>query len=149
MVHTAEQIVLFYVHFSLSESDALVFRDAHMADNLQWWAELTGDRSVFWAASAHTANAPGLRIAVPPQPDLRFPSAGSYLRRLYGEQYLSIGFTFDHGAVNIGEGATADMPPAPKNWYEHPGCAHRCRCGHSSSSSASRSGCWPAVGAVH
>jgi erythromycin esterase-like protein len=120
MVHTAQQIVLFSVHFSLSDSDALVFRDAHAANNLKWWAELTGDRIAFWAASAHTANAPGLRIAVPPQPDLRFPSAGSYLRRRYGEKYLSIGFTFDHGAVNIGEGASADMPPAPKGWFEHP-----------------------------
>jgi erythromycin esterase-like protein len=120
MVRTAQLIVLFYVHFSLSDSDALIFRDAHMADNLQWWAEFTGDRIAFWAASAHTANAPGLRIAVPPQPDLRFPSAGSYLRRQYGEQYLSIGFTFDHGAVNIGEGASADMPPAANNWFEFP-----------------------------
>jgi erythromycin esterase-like protein len=120
MVHTAQQIVLFYTHFSLSDSDALVFRDAHMADNLTWWAQLTGDRIAFWAASAHTANAPGLRIAVPPQPDLRFPSAGSYLRRRYGEKYLSIGFTFDHGAVNIGEGASADMPSARDRWFEHP-----------------------------
>ena len=33
---------------------------------------------------------------------------------------MSIGFTFDHGAVNIVEAASADMPSAPPSWFEHP-----------------------------
>ena len=37
--------------------------------------------------------------------DLRFASAGSYLRNWYGRRYLSIGFTFDHGSV-AGDPAT-------------------------------------------
>ena len=35
---------------------------------------------------------------------MRFPSVGSYLRRWYGPQYLSIGFTFDHGELRLGPG---------------------------------------------
>jgi Erythromycin esterase len=59
-------------------------------------------------------------IAVRPDPDLRFPSAGSYLRRWYGEHYRSIGFTFDHGTVTLGPGQTATMPPPAPGWFEQP-----------------------------
>lgn len=42
---------------------------------------------------------------------MRFPSAGSHLRDRYGPRYRSIGFTFDHARVDLGEGQTAAMPP--------------------------------------
>jgi erythromycin esterase len=71
---------LFFVHFSLSDSDALVYRDAHAAENLRWWREFSGDRIAYWAAAAHTANAPQLRIAVPPAPDLRYPGCHGPIR---------------------------------------------------------------------
>ncbi|MFF3223521.1 erythromycin esterase family protein [Nocardia suismassiliense] len=116
----ARQIVSFYKHYSLPFADSLVYRDSHAAQNLRWWREFTGDKIAYWAASAHTANAPELRIAVPPGPDLRFPSAGSYLRQWYGHQYLSIGFTFDHGAVSLGPDETAAMPPPAADWFEQP-----------------------------
>lgn len=119
-MHHAHQILSFYVHYSLPFADSLVYRDRHAAEHVRWWRELTGDRMAYWAASPHTANAPELRIAVPPEPDLRFPSAGSYLRDWYGERYLSVGFTFDHGTVSLGPGATADLPPPPPTWFEHP-----------------------------
>ena len=121
-LHTARQIVSFYEHYRLPQppaSDSLVYRDAHAARNLRWWQEFTGDKIVYWAASAHTANAPRLRITVPPGPDWRYPTAGSYLRSWYGQRYLSIGFTGDHGTVSLGpEGTTALPPPAP-DWFEH------------------------------
>jgi Erythromycin esterase len=33
---------------------------------------------------------------------------------------LSIGFTFDHGTVSLGPGATADLPPPRRAWFEQP-----------------------------
>ncbi len=119
-VQQARQIVSFYEHLSLPDADALVLRDARAAENLRWWRGFTGDKVAYWAASPHTANAPELRIADPPEPDMRFASAGSYLRRWYGQQYRSIGFTFDHGAVRLGPGETADAPPAAPGWFERP-----------------------------
>jgi len=116
----ARQILSFYEHYSLPEGDQFVYRDARAAENLRSWHELSRDKVAYWAASPHTANAPQLRIVVPPDPDMAFPSAGSYLRRWYGERYLSIGFTFDHGAVSLGDGGTAVMPPPALEWFERP-----------------------------
>lgn len=119
-LHHARQIVSFYEHFDLPFAEALVYRDAHAARNLRWWREFTGSKIAYWAASPHTANAPGLRIAVPPGPDMRFPSAGSYLRRWYGRGYVSIGFTFDHGTVSTDPGQTVTLPPPAPDWFERP-----------------------------
>jgi erythromycin esterase-like protein len=122
-LHNARQIVSFYEHYSLPQppaSDSLVYRDAHAAQNLRWWHHFSGDKIVYWAASAHTANAPHLRIAVPPDPDWRYPTAGSYLRRWYGQQYRSIGFTFDHGTVSLGPETTVALPPPAPDWFERP-----------------------------
>ncbi len=121
--HAAGQIVSFYEHYRLPQppaSDSPVYRDAHAARNLRWWQELTGDKIVYWAASAHTANAPRLRIAVPPGPDWRYPTAGSYLRRWYGQRYVSIGFTGDHGTVSLGPEGTKSLPPPAPDWFEYP-----------------------------
>jgi erythromycin esterase len=119
-LHHAQQIVSFYEHFNLPEGDALVYRDAHAAQNLKWWRDFSGDKVVYWAASPHIANAPELRIVGPPDQEMRFPSAGSYLRQWYGQRYLSIGFTFDHGAVSLGPGETATLPPPAPDWFERP-----------------------------
>jgi erythromycin esterase-like protein len=115
MVHTAEQIVLFYRHYNRPEAAQPRFRDAHTARNLRWWRGYAGDRIAFWAASAHTAVAPRLRLTDPARSDLRFASAGSYLRRWYGSGYRSIGFTFDHGSI-----AGAQQPAPERGWFEQP-----------------------------
>jgi erythromycin esterase-like protein len=101
-------------------SDSLVYRDAHAAQNLRWWHDFSGDKIAYWAASAHTANAPRLRIAVPPDPDWRYPTAGSYLRRWYGQRYRSVGFTFDHGTVSLGPEGTVALPQPAPDWFERP-----------------------------
>jgi erythromycin esterase-like protein len=122
-LHHARQIVSFYVHYSLPQppaSDSLVYRDAHAARNLRWWHRYSGDKVAYWGASAHTANAPRLRIVVPPDPDWRYATAGSYLRRWYGPRYVSIGFTFDHGTVSLGPGSTVTLPPPAPGWFERP-----------------------------
>jgi erythromycin esterase-like protein len=119
-LHHARQIVSFYEHFSLPDSDAPVYRDARVAQSLRWWHQFSGDKVAYWAASPHTANAPQMRIAMPPDPDISFPSTGSYLRRWYDQRYLSIGFTFDHGTVSLGAGETVAMPPPAGDWFEQP-----------------------------
>jgi erythromycin esterase-like protein len=119
-VHNARQIVSFYEHYSLPFNDSLVYRDRHAAENLRWWHRITGGKVAYWAASPHTAVAPRLRIGIPPDPDMRFPSAGSYLRRWYGDRYLSVGFTFDHGTVSLGAGQTVALPPPSSTWFEAP-----------------------------
>jgi erythromycin esterase-like protein len=100
----AGQIRSFYEYFNLSPQDAAQYRDRRAAVNLRWWRRHTGDKIAYWAASPHTANAPGLEVSQPPTPNVRFDSAGSYLRRWYGRRYRSIGFTFDNGIVSAGTG---------------------------------------------
>jgi len=119
-LHATRQIESFYEHFSMPQSKANVYRDAHAAQNLRWWQGMSDDKVAYWAASPHTANAPHLRIATPPQDDLRFASVGSYLRRWIGKRYLSIGFTFDRGNVNVGPDTTKAMPPPTSGWFERP-----------------------------
>ena len=121
-LHHARQIRSFYESYVLDMNEANQHREAHAAANLRWWRDYSGgDEIAYWAASPHTANAPRLRIALSaPYPDMRFASAGSYLRRWFGDGYLSIGFTFDHGAVYLGDGQTADQPKPKPGWFEKP-----------------------------
>jgi erythromycin esterase-like protein len=119
-LHTARQIVSFHEHFALPEPDSHAYRDAHAAENLVWWQQLTGHKIAFWAASPHTANAPQMRLTSPGGGDMRFASAGSHLRERYGERYLSIGFTFDHGRVGLGGAQAMDVPGPADGWFEQP-----------------------------
>ncbi|MFI7064969.1 erythromycin esterase family protein [Kribbella sp. NPDC050124] len=118
IVHHARQIVSFYEAFSLPENEIPAYRDARAAENVRWVRRHTGDKVVYWAASAHTANAPGLRVTAPPYPDTVFPSAGSYLKRWYGERYRILGFTFESGTT-LGPMGPIDMPPASPDWFEY------------------------------
>lgn len=61
-----------------------------------------------------------LRVIRPSTADWRYPTAGSYLRHWYGRRYVSIGFTFDHGSVSLGPGATATLRPPGPGWFERP-----------------------------
>ena len=120
VLHAATQIVSWHEHYAMSEAANTVYREARAARSLHWWQRLTGDRTAYWAASAHTADAPDLRIVRPGGTDLRFASAGSYLRRWYGDGYRSIGFTVDHGAVGTGPGRTVELTPPAPGWFEAP-----------------------------
>ncbi|MFI9819772.1 erythromycin esterase family protein [Streptomyces sp. NPDC052013] len=116
-LHNARQILSFYEFYALGEDEQSTYRDARAAENLRWWHDRTGGRTAYWAASPHTANAPGIRLT---QPDMGFASAGSYLRGWYGQDYRSIGFTLDHGTVATGAGRTAELPPPDPGWFEQP-----------------------------
>ena len=118
-LHNMNQIVAFYEHYAMEFDEQLVYRDARAAENLLWWRDRHPDhRIAYWAASPHTANAPELRL-VTPWGNWEYPSAGSHLRERLGEDYLSVGFTFDHGAVHGANGPVA-LPPAEDHWFEHP-----------------------------
>jgi erythromycin esterase len=119
-LHAATQIVSWHEHYAMSEAANTVYREARAAQSLRWWQRLTGARAAYWAASAHTADAPDLRIVRPGGTDLRFASVGSYLRRWYGDGYRSIGFTADHGTVGAGPGQTVDLDPPAAGWFEAP-----------------------------
>jgi erythromycin esterase-like protein len=134
----ARQIVAFYEYYTLDQPN---YRDRKLAQNLRWWRRYTGDKVVFWAANVHTANAPRLKVSVPPDV-LRFKAAGAYLRERYGGRYASIGFTFDHGAVNSGWGGPpftrrrsrcrarrAASPSTPRPGRSGRGCTPRRRSG--------------------
>jgi erythromycin esterase len=116
--HATRQIRAFYTAFTLPDNYA--FRDARAAENLRWWEQISGDRVVYWAAAAHTADVPDLTITLPPYPDARFASAGSYLRNWYGRSYVSVGFTFDHGAIDATPGNPVDLPGPLPEWFEYP-----------------------------
>ncbi|MEV4224519.1 erythromycin esterase family protein [Nonomuraea sp. NPDC049725] len=113
-LHHARQILSWYEAFALPFEDIYAYRDARAAENLRWWQRRTGDKVAYWAASAHTAAAPGLRVTLGGGPPLVFDNAGSYLRRWYGERYRSIGVQFDHGTLGTGSGCGVAPAPVPR-----------------------------------
>jgi erythromycin esterase-like protein len=121
----ARQILSFYELYSLQDPSAYFqYRDERSAQNLRWWRQRTGDKVAWSAHAGHTANAPD--ESIPSIPGLQFDSAGSHVRRWYGQRYRSIGFTFDHGAVNAGwdqppfEPQPVEVPPPAPEWAEAP-----------------------------
>ncbi len=110
-LHHARQILSWYEAFSLKDNYA--YRDSRAAENLRWWQRYTGDKVAYWAAAAHTADAPGLQV-VPGGQSVRFDSAGSHLRRWYGDAYRSVGVTFDHGTLNDGPGCGTAPATVPR-----------------------------------
>ena len=119
-LHAADQIVSFHEHYAMTEADNAVYREERAAQSLRWWQRLSGDRVAYWAASPHSVDARKLRLTRPDDTDLRFASAGSYLRDWYGRRYLSIGFTFDRGSVAGDAGAATELDPPQPSWFEAP-----------------------------
>ncbi|WP_237107942.1 erythromycin esterase family protein [Nonomuraea sp. MG754425] len=112
-LHNARQILSWYEAFSLPFEEIYAYRDARAAENLRWWQRRTGDKVAYWASTAHTAAAPGLRLTLG-GPPLVFDNAGSYLRRWYGDRYRSITVLFDHGTLGTGSGCGVAPAPVPR-----------------------------------
>ncbi|WP_369211410.1 erythromycin esterase family protein [Streptomyces flavofungini] len=74
-------------------TDAMLYRDRIMAENVAWWQQRTGDKIVLAAHNAHVA----LKTYAPDH----YPKVqGDFLREKLGGGYLSVGLTFDRGSFN-------------------------------------------------
>lgn len=120
VVHHATQIHSWYEAFSLPLPDISDYRDARAAENVRWWQRHTDARTVYWAATPHTADVPRVTVTEPGRPDNVFTNAGSHLKNWYGRDYVSIGISFDHGTYRTGTGETIDVPAAAADWFEYP-----------------------------
>jgi len=71
--------------------DQLNIRDASMAENISWMLSEAGDeaRIVLWAHNLHVTRKPA-------QPG--YGSMGNELERMYGDDHVVIGFSFDEGS---------------------------------------------------
>ncbi|HET6213139.1 MAG TPA: erythromycin esterase family protein, partial [Micromonosporaceae bacterium] len=98
-LHHSRAIVGFYEYYLRGE---VAVRDRYMAENVIWWREHVGGRSVFWAANVHTADGRPLEISYPPFPPAVHHTAGAFLRDHLGSGYRAIGGTFHRGSVNAG-----------------------------------------------
>jgi erythromycin esterase len=103
-LHHARVVVDFYEYHS---TESLGYAEQRLAENTIWWHQHTGDRIVYWGGSGHTANS-RTRSFSPSSTSEPEHNAGSYLRDHYGPRYVSIGLTFDHGAV------PDPVPPPPR-----------------------------------
>ncbi|MGH3322024.1 MAG: erythromycin esterase family protein [Streptosporangiaceae bacterium] len=98
-LHNAYTIMAYY---TFAARHPRGYRDQLMAHNLVWWRHRTGDKIVALSAIVHTAVDQDLGLSYPPRPLRTMKTAGAYLRDRYGHRYVSIGFTFGHGAVTSG-----------------------------------------------
>ncbi|AXK32552.1 erythromycin esterase family protein [Streptomyces armeniacus] len=74
--------------------EAMRYRDELMARNTAWWHRNTGHRILLAAHNGHTA----YETYAP----ARYPrTQGAYLRKLLGDDYLSVGTTFGRGAATV------------------------------------------------
>ncbi len=124
-VQHARQIVAFYEHYAYHLVDD-GYRDEQMAENLRWWHQYSGDKIAYWSTNAHSVRAESLDISVPPRGSLTFKPTGATLASLFGDGYVSIGLTYDHGTVNSGWSAPPfaarplETPTQPEDFHERP-----------------------------
>jgi erythromycin esterase len=74
-------------------------RDRFMAENVKWILdqEPPGAKIVLWAHNGHVATAPGAGQPVP---------MGAHLRRMYGDELVTLGFAFNQGAFRASDAST-------------------------------------------
>ncbi|MFJ8133931.1 erythromycin esterase family protein [Streptomyces hydrogenans] len=97
-------------------SDAMLYRDRLMAENVVWWQRQTGDKIALAAHNGHIA----LRTYIP---DTYPKVQGEFLRERLGSGYLSVGLTFGQGSFNaFGQDGTVrrfTIGPAAPGSVEH------------------------------
>ncbi|MFG3132602.1 erythromycin esterase family protein [Streptomyces tendae] len=78
--------------------DGLAELERTLADGVNWWQQLAGDKVVYWGGMAHTAvGAP--RTVSPSEPLESHQNMGGYLRERLGPDYRSVGLTMAHGSI--------------------------------------------------
>lgn len=74
-------------------------REVFIADTVQWWRRVSGDKVAYWGANAHTSSAPTLTHRTPEGAQTG-TMAGGYLEHRLGARYVSIGAVFHHGSIS-------------------------------------------------
>jgi erythromycin esterase-like protein len=93
-----------------------------MSDNLRWIAEQTGSaKMLVFAHRVHVAGTT-IRIQIPPAPGLspeaRLEPFGTYLRRQYGHNLVSIGGLIVEGAAGCKDYSSAHTVPMTTPTFE-------------------------------
>lgn len=98
-------------------------RDVYIADILRRWRSVHDHRLVYSAANAHTVAADHQTVSFPPVPPLERSLVGGRLRDEYGSGYVSIGLTFDHGAIragwDTGRPSVLPVPRPSRHFIDH------------------------------
>lgn len=94
----ARAILGWYVNFA-EETGFRGDREVFIADSIQWWQRLTGDKVAYWAANAHTTTAPRLTYRNPWERQTGTMAGGHLARRLHN-RYVAIGTWIHHGAIS-------------------------------------------------
>ena len=97
--HSARLVEQWEDMTSAGTSSAAV-RDRYMAENIQWLrSQAPGAKMMLWAHNYHVSNLAG--------------AMGSYLRKTYGADYLTMGFAFGTGGFNAvgGSGTSGALQP--------------------------------------
>ncbi|MEU6034591.1 erythromycin esterase family protein [Actinomadura sp. NPDC047616] len=112
-VRHAAAIVDFHVFHSFSHpiTDSLAHVERRMADNLVWWHEHTGTKIVHWGGLAHTAVGDPIG-----NHGASRRNTGAHLRDRFGDGYVSVAVTIDHGAVHGG----VPVPSPPETFADAP-----------------------------
>jgi erythromycin esterase len=110
-VRHAAAIVDFHIFHSFGHPivDSLGHVERRMADNLIWWHEHTGTKIVHWGGLAHTAVGDPIG-----NHGASRRNTGAYLRERFGDGYLSIAVTVDHGAVH----GNVHVPSPPEEFAD-------------------------------
>lgn len=114
---TARQIENFHLHYSLPYAEIPTFRDAGAAGTIRWWLEHSRTRAAYWAATAHTSRAAGIRFSSATG-DVAYTPVGHHLDRRYGNRYRVIGLAYQRGEYRTADGLI-DLPAPLSEWYEH------------------------------
>jgi erythromycin esterase-like protein/CubicO group peptidase (beta-lactamase class C family) len=95
-LHNAQGISQFARMMELFESDpgqGYTYHEQAMAENAGWWHDQVG-KTIIWAHNGHVANYTMLQQIYPDK------IMGTFLRQRFGEQYVSLGFSFGQGQFN-------------------------------------------------
>lgn len=103
LIRNIEQVVDYAIAARVSDYAAFDIRDRAMADNVRWIldTEPAGTKVVYWAHNFH--------MGLTKYPGWSAKSMGMYMRRMLGNDYISIGFAFDRGTFLSRDSTVASL----------------------------------------
>ena len=79
--------------FESNPGQGFTYHDVAMAENASWWHDQVG-KTIIWAHNGHVSYHTMLQQIYPEK------VMGTFLRERFGEQYVSLGFSFGQGQFN-------------------------------------------------